>query len=181
MNNGRILILCGSSGSGKTTVLLRLLDFLADRHLICRGILCPPVTHDGRKMYIDLLDVSTQKVVHLAEPNMTGDTILATHGWKLNPQAVHFGNKILEDAVPCDILFVDELGPLEYEREEGFLEGFAAINSGEYQIAFITVRPTLLDAALQRWPHAEVVNVNRSDQQSILRDLQTMIPENNDL
>lgn len=171
MNKGGICILCGSSGSGKTTTLLHLLADLSPEALDCRGILCPPVFKEGKKNGIDLLDVSTRETARLAELNLTGETNLATRGWILDPQAVHLGNAILRNATPCDIFFVDELGPLEFERGEGLMEGFPAINSRQYQLAIVTVRPSLLSAALRCWPDACVFDVNQADQEALVHKI----------
>ena len=178
MSEGSICILCGSSGSGKTTALVRMLDLITLTNLTCRGILCPPVFRDGEKTGIDLYDVSTGDVHSLAELNLTRETNLATHGWKLDARVVKLGNEILNLAIPCDILFVDELGPLEFERGEGLMEGFRAINSRAYQFAFVTIRPSLLNAALQRWPDATVFSVIRSDQDSLIMKMLELVKRN---
>lgn len=177
MNKGGICILCGSSGSGKTTILLHLLEDLSPEALECRGILCPPVFQEGKKTGINLLDVSTRKTTSLAEMNLTGETHLATRGWKLDAQAVLHGNEILRNATPCDVLFVDELGPLEYERGEGLMEGFPAINSRAYQLAIVTVRPSLLNAALRCWPDACVFDVNQANQEALVHKIKELIDE----
>lgn len=175
MSKGVIAILCGSSGSGKTTTLQRLLESLPTDEVKCRGILCPPVLGEGRKIGIDLLDVSNRKTARLAEVNLTGETSLATHRWKLDPQTVQLGNEILRHAVPCDFLFLDELGPLEYERGEGLMEGFPAINSHNYQLALITIRPSLLGVAKGCWPDARVFDVSQADQNRLLRNLTLLV------
>jgi len=92
MSKGEIAILSGSSGSGKTTALLRLLESLPTNAVICRGILCPPVFEEGRKTGIDLLDVSNHKTARLAEVNLTGETSLATHGTKMETRSPNHTN-----------------------------------------------------------------------------------------
>ena len=172
-----IAILSGNSGSGKTTTLLRLLESLSTDVVKCRGILCPSVIEEDRKSGIDLFDVSNRKTTRLAEVNITGETSLATHGWKLDPQTAQLGNEILRRAIPCDLLFVDELGPLEYERGEGLTEGFPAIHSRDYQLALVTIRPSLLGAALSCWPDARVFDVNHADQDGLISKLIDLVDE----
>jgi len=53
-------------------------------------------------------------------------------------------------------LIVDELGPLEFEREEGWIAGVSAVDSGEYQAALVVIRPSLLMMASQRWKVSRV-------------------------
>lgn len=174
MKNG-ICILCGSSGSGKTSALLRLLESLSSTAWACRGIICPPVFFEGNKIGIDLLNVSTRESTRLADVNLTGETSLATRGWKFNDQTVRFGNQILQNSIPCDLLFVDELGPLEFERGEGLMEGFPVINSRAYQLALVTIRPSLLGAALRCWPEALVLDVNQANQDALVSKLLKLI------
>jgi hypothetical protein len=47
---------------------------------------------------------------------------------------------------------VDEIGPLEFKREQGFTEGLSALDSGQFQAALIVIRKELLSAAEERWP-----------------------------
>jgi nucleoside-triphosphatase THEP1 len=172
MSKGKICILCGVSGIGKTTAFKQLLELLIPLKLDCRGILCPPVFQNGEKIGIDLLDITTGEEIHLAQKNLAGETkLLATRGWKLNAQAVRKGNQILENATPCDILFVDELGPLEFERGEGLLKGFSAIESHTYEVAFISIRPSLLDTALDRWPGTKVIQMDHYNQDALINKL----------
>ncbi len=171
MTRSSVCILCGSIGSGKTTTLLRLLERLSPTLLVCRGILCPPVIEAGTKTGIDLIDVSTRESTRLAELNRSGEKNLATRGWKFDAQAVQRGNEILRNATPCDVLFVDELGPLEYKRGEGLMEGFPALNSRAFQLAFITIRPSLLSAALGCWPDALVFDLNQVKQDALVQEL----------
>jgi hypothetical protein len=80
-----------------------------------------------------------------------------------------WGNDVLGAATPCDLLIVDELGPLEFERNRGWTDGLAAVDSGDYRHALVVVRPQLLPAARARWPHAQVVDVGLGDQITCLQ------------
>ncbi len=55
---------------------------------------------------------------------------------------------MLESATPCDLLIVDELGPLEFERNEGWPAGLAAIDSAAYKVGVVVIRPELLAPGL---------------------------------
>ncbi len=171
MKHGRIYLLCGSSGSGKTTTLLHLLELIKPLTLDCRGVLCPPGFKKAEKTFIEIMNVATNEKRRLAGLNTDHTTHLATATWKLDPAAVEWGNTVLNKSTPCDILFVDEMGPLEYERGEGLTAGFSALDSREYQIALVTIRPTLLENALQHWPDALVIQVNRENQAVVIDQL----------
>jgi len=55
-------------------------------------------------------------------------------------------------------LIIDELGPLEFLRNKGLLAGLERLDRGEFQVACVVVRSSLLPKALQRWPEAHVVS-----------------------
>lgn len=62
--------------------------------------------------------------------------------------------------MPCDLLIVDELGPLEFNRGEGWIAGLTAVDSGSYQSALVVIRPSLLKMAYQRWEVSQVFDLN---------------------
>ena len=179
MRTGNIVILCGDSGSGKTTLLLKLIEQLKKNKLIKKGILSPAVFEDARKTGINLLNVYTGEECSFAKPNDSGEGVLATRGWRMDPKAVEYAKATLKLATPCDILFVDELGPLEFDRREGLIEGFSALNSRAYQLALVTIRPTLLDKARALWPDAKVLVVTRDSQDDLILELIEMINSKN--
>ena len=52
-----------------------------------------------------------------------------------------WGNQTLNTSTPCDVLVVDELGPLEFERGIGLQNGFTAIDSRNFDFALVVIRP----------------------------------------
>ncbi len=40
----------------------------------------------------------------------------------------------------------------------------AAINAGGYRLGVVVIRPELLAIAQQRWPHAQVIKIDQTDQ-----------------
>ena len=93
----------------------------------------------------------------LKDKDQTG---LETRHWSFFPEIVQWGNQALENAVPCDLLIVDELGPLEFTRGEGWIAGLAAVDSGSYQSALVVIRPSLLKMAGQRWKIFRVIDLD---------------------
>ena len=74
------------------------------------------------------------------------------------------------------MLIVDELGVLEFERDQGWVAGLAAIDSGDYRLGVVVIRPELLDQAQRRWPTARVIEISGVDQASraaerVMRDV----------
>ncbi len=95
---------------------------------------------------------------HLAKLREDDNGTLSTPRWTFNPEIMDWANTVLEDNSDTDLLIIDELGPLEFLRDEGLLAGLERIDEGDYKVACVVVRSSLLPKALQRWPHALVVS-----------------------
>ncbi len=167
----KIILLSAQKGSGKTTALIRLLEKLNSLTVRSCGVLSPPVEVNGEKIAIDLMDAGTGERKRLAVPVENGIPEPTGLHWRFDSTSLTWGNQLLANAVPCDILFVDELGPLEFNHGEGLTNGFAAIDSHRFLVALVTIRPSLLDAALARWPDAVVYQVTIKDQSRLVNDL----------
>ena len=160
---GEINIITGGIGQGKTTLCHRLVASATQKGWAVKGVLSLPVFEDGRKIGIDLLDVSSgekRRLAHRDRPT-SGPR---TSGWHFLASALAWGDEILNRAVPCDLLVIDELGPLELLRNVGWQAGIDALNSGAYQIAVVVVRPSLLKEAFGIWPQAAVVKIAAPEQ-----------------
>ncbi len=169
--DGNIILLSGVVESGKTTLCLKLLDQFAKHGVDIKGVICPPVFDDGVKTGINLLNPATgeqQKLAVLRNGQTQG---VFTDRWLFVENTLEWGNLILKSATPCDVLFIDELGPLEFERGGGWQNGLKAIDSREYALAIIVIRPSLIKSACQRWPNAEVMTVTRQNQDVILEQI----------
>ena len=84
------------------------------------GLISPGVFRGGEKITIDALGLKSGNKKRLAELNRAQNTGLDTQRWSFFPKAIACGNQILQETLPCDLLIVDELGPLEFRRAEGW-------------------------------------------------------------
>lgn len=159
MTRGNLLILTGGRGAGKTT----LCQFLANRARAAgwdvAGVLSPAQVEEGSKTGILLKDPRRGEIQPLARLALPGEVSPTGLRWIFDPAALAWGNELLAAATPCDLLVVDELGPLELVRGEGWQAGIAALDSGAFRLALAVIRPELLDAARARWMDAEVIDV----------------------
>ncbi len=157
----RVLI-TGHSGSGKSRWCERLVALARRRGWRVAGVLSPPAMDDGRKVGIDLLDLITGERRRLADlrrgPNAEGP---ATERWRFDEAVLTWGDDALRSAgeTAHDLVMVDELGPLELQRGVGFVSGLRLVDELSSGVACIVVRPSLLEAALKRWPDAVVIDV----------------------
>ncbi len=158
--NGRLWILTGPRGSGKTTLCRRLAAEAKALGWDVAGVLSPAVFTGGEKTGIEALDLRGGDSRQFARRpvDMDGSTSRRP-SWIFDQIALAWGNQVLARAVPCDMLVVDELGPLEFEAGLGWSAGLKALDSRTYQVGLVTIRPELLAAARQRWPFAGVVDM----------------------
>ncbi len=163
MDSSTLFIITGTRGVGKSTFCRHLVNLAGQVGWQVSGVLSPAVFENGQKIGIDVIDLRTGEQRRLAGPRQAGQpagTGLATQQWQFDADAVIWGNAVLQKAVPCDLLIVDELGPLEFEWGEGWPAGLAALDSGQYRWGVVVIRPELLEAARRRWVSSVTVVIN---------------------
>ena len=79
--------------------------------------------------------------------------------WEIDQEVMDWGEEVLSHTGWCDLLVVDELGPFELVRGEGWISGVRLVEGGNYRLALVVVRPELRRVALRRWPHAELIEL----------------------
>lgn len=156
-----IILLTGELQSGKTNLCLDIYQLAQETSLRVGGMISPAVFKGDKKVAIDALNLKNGIRKRLAELRTSHQTGLETQRWSFDPEVVEWGNKMLKEAVPCDLLLIDELGPLEFHREQGWVNGFAVIDSGEYSTAVIVIRPSLIDEATRLWRVSRIIDLDR--------------------
>ena len=167
---GRITIVTGEIESGKTSFCRQMATALLEFGWDTAGILSPAVFEDGKKVAIDVLDLGSGVTERLANLNTAFSGLQGpeTKRWRFSERVLEWCNAMLDQAVPCDLLVVDELGPLEFERGEGLTAAFEAVDTRQYRAALLVVRPSLLAKARRRWPDAGVISIGNAGEMSIL-------------
>lgn len=147
--SGKIIILSGERGTGKTSACLRLAKEANRRGLRPAGVICPARLVDGRKVGIDLMDVRTGERRPLAEADER-PAALRTRAYRFYQEAVSWGAAVIEGATPCTLLIIDELGPLELVRGQGWVNALDVLAAGRFEQAVVVVRPELIPRFHQR-------------------------------
>lgn len=175
MPDAKRFILSGEREFGKTTLLIQLKEQANKAGFDVSGVISPAVFYNHKKTGIDLLDLRSGKQIRLADLNEEEpDSDVPTIHWTFDKEALKVGDEVLGHATPCDLLIVDELGPIELERGLGWQNGIRAIESHAYQTAVIVIRPSLLGIAKQKWPDALILQLEQKDlaqQQEFLRTI----------
>lgn len=144
-----VVILSGESGSGKTTVCVRVVALARVQGLDVAGVLTLPRLAGDCKVGLEVEDIRTGRRRPLAEHIGAADGP-ATEGWHFHTDGLAWGAMILRHAKPCDLLVIDELGPLELLRDEGWTASFDLLRARCYRLALVVVRPSLVPHVCER-------------------------------
>jgi hypothetical protein len=164
IQESELWIISGERLAGKTTLCAALVDGFRAWGWKISGVRSPAVFEGGKKVAIDVEDLGSGEIRRLAvratqpRPMKTEDKPLQ---WSFDPAALAWGNEVLDGAVPTDLLMVDELGPLELLRGQGWVNGLNALDSCAYRQAVLVMRPELLENACRRWPWGKVIQVEK--------------------
>lgn len=136
----RIFVLCGEAGTGKTTLCLQTAALLQKGYVRVAGIVSPARFEGERKTGIFVQDIRSGERCLLAVPGNENGL-----GWRFDPDALQWGSDVLRASAPCDVLVIDELGPLEVKHGKGWMVAWNLLKSRPGPAALVVVRLSLLD------------------------------------
>lgn len=145
---GKLHILSGPRRVGKTSTCGRLAELCRARGIDVAGLICPAKEQIGHKCGIELVDLRTGNRRDLA----VADDIpspLRTDNYRFDVEVMAWGSQVIDAATPCTVLIIDELGPLELIRNQGWVNGLEALRRGRYELAVVVIRPELVTAFQQ--------------------------------
>ena len=145
----RIIVLTGERGVGKSTVCHETVALAQTERYTCGGIITLSRFDDGR----DLLDVHSGVVRRLTLESNAKPAVIQGR-FCFDPETLEWGNAALACVFACDLLVVDELGPLEIERGEGWQSAFDALYTTRFTLALVVVRRELVVRAQIRLPNS---------------------------
>jgi nucleoside-triphosphatase len=165
-----IVLVSGESGCGKTTLCRRVADLGRRQGLDVAGVGTPHSAgipggreSSGQREVEDLRTGERRPLARQGLP--TGGP--SAGRWRFFPEGLAWGAEVLQAATPCDLLVIDELGPLELLRNEGWPVALEVLTAGGYRLAVVAVRPALVAALQARLaepaPVLTLTNTNRED------------------
>lgn len=168
-------IITGWRGAGKTTFCQQFLKLAEKMNWDVAGILSLAVFDGNEKVAIDALDIRSGEHRNLAAHHPHGADDVVIKRWFFDPQTLAWGNRILEVGCPCDVLVVDELGPLEFVQSTGWVKALDVIEKGDYALAMIVIRPELLEQAIERFQPSRLIEIHQTGEVEAL--FQQCLPE----
>jgi nucleoside-triphosphatase THEP1 len=171
---GSIYVLTGDRGCGKTAVCARVADDAHQRGLTVAGILTERSgpEQSARRKVVDLrsgegrlfgsqaqhgetqaaaagadsrcyTDTGSSRDGPVPTERTTSDPL--TPGWEFESEVFAWANAVLSRATPCDLLVIDEVGPLELLGGRGWAKALDVIRAQEFRAALVVCRPGLLE------------------------------------
>ena len=157
----KITVITGDRGAGKSRFCRELLEKFQKEGHAPGGFISPAIYSEGVKTAFYTMDVRT------GEQRLCGTRTGSGQGsigcWQMDPAVLAWGNELMRNSTPCDELFIDELGPLEFERNEGYTAAFETLRRGEFDEALVVVRPECLDAFRAEFPVFSLREIREGD------------------
>jgi nucleoside-triphosphatase len=112
-NVKRVLLITGSPGVGKTTVLTKTVSILKERGCRVGGMLSREVRENGVRVGFEILDLGSQERGWLAHVNQPSGPQVGKYHVNLTDLESIGAKAILNAVENCDIIAIDEIGPME--------------------------------------------------------------------
>lgn len=186
----RTVVLSGPSRAGKTTVCRALIAEAAARGLVVAGVLTDDATAaDGSRQQVAVdLRTGERRPLALAKgaataraPGGGATGALAgvpVGGWTFAEDGVAFGRAVLQTCLtrPCDLLVVDQIGPLELVEGGGWSVAFELLARGDFELALVVVNPRVIDRARELIGDCEVHVVDSGGREALPAALAALLP-----
>lgn len=167
-----MILLTGARRVGKSTVCQRLAEEGRRRGKRVGGFVSPAVFNSqGEKTGAYLQDLRTGEM--RPQYSTEADTSLRVGPFAMDELVLQWGIRLVEEALRAgdDLVIIDEIGPLELLRGEGFAPLLSALGDFPEAVVLIVVRPELVEALRERLAGAghttiwlmEVTMDNRDD------------------
>lgn len=153
----RLWVLSAARQAGKTDFCRQLADLARGAGWDVAGLLSPAVFESGRKTGILAQDLRSGEQRPLARAEDRPPFTLQLGDWHFDPAVLDWGDAILGSCLPCDLLIVDEIGPLELTRGQGWRSALGVLGGSAYRLGVVVIRPGLQEQAKSLLPIAGTI------------------------
>jgi nucleoside-triphosphatase len=164
-SNTDLILLTGQRGAGKTSLLEKLVEGARQARCTVSGLLTLPRMAQQQKTGLEALDLRSGTRRLLAS-RIAGELNGPQMGdWTFAADALDWGNNVIKQISRCDLIILDEIGPLEFDRHQGWTSAFELLaNPLPCRLAIIVVRPKYADIFLQRFSQARTVTIRAPEE-----------------
>ncbi len=158
---GRIILLTGDSGVGKTTLCKRVAEAAALRGYRCAGLLSEHVIEGGQRVGTVAIDLATGRQRELTRTDRVLSNV-RVGCWSFSPATLEWGNALFRGLGECDLLMIDEIGSLEIEQGSGWVDAWGALERRRFAMGVVIVRPKLVERVRNLVAAKEVLTITRA-------------------
>ena len=175
---GRVLIITGGRGEGKSNLVGALARVLREAGLSLGGIHAPGFWAEGQRSGFDIADLGSAESRPLCRTK--GPAAWQSQGpFRFSPDGLAFGLRALAEALrrDDDVIFVDEVGPLELQGR-GWAGALDALTRRRRKPMVWVVREGLVDEVRLRWGLAlgRVWDAGAGDTQALVAAIMRELP-----
>ena len=146
-----VILLAAAPGAGKTSACQRTLALAREAGMRVGGVLAPAYdAPEGHKQGIEAQDVLTGEYRLLAQ--LVPQARATVGRYRFDPEALAWALERVQLALraPIDLVLIDEIGPLELERNAGLAPALVELPQAEACVALLCVRAELLSRLEER-------------------------------
>ena len=139
-----LVLVTGTRQVGKSTACRRAVALMRRADLTVSGLLTERTgPHD-----LSVLELHTGATYPLTLP-FDDRTDRPLMNFRMDPEAMARSGAALAHGFPTDVVVIDELGPLEFRRGEGWAEALDHLRDRRYHVGILVIRPELLGVAVE--------------------------------
>ena len=168
----RVLILTGAPGTGKTTLLTKIVDVLKAKGISVGGMISCEVREGNVRVGFEILDLANGRHGWLAHVNGQSGPHVGKYTVNLN-DLDDIGTVAINQALEkCSAIAIDEIGPMELNSQK-FKQAIAqALTSKKLLLVVVHGKANdPLVTQVKRRVDAEIFNVTFSNRESLLVQL----------
>jgi len=164
----RVLLLTGNPGIGKTTVLMKAVNALKERGIHVGGIISREVREGGTRVGFEILDLTSSRRGWLAHINQKNGPQVGKYRVNIEDLNTVGAQAVTEAVEKCDVIAIDEIGPMELFSER-FKEAVRkALESRKLVLAVVhwKAQDKLINEAKKR-EDTETISVTLENRESL--------------
>jgi len=133
----RVLLLTGNPGVGKTTVLMKTVNALKERGIRVGGMISREVREGGTRVGFEILDLTSSRRGWLAHVNQKNGPQVGKYRVNIEDLNTVGAQAITEAVEKCEVIAIDEIGPMELFSEKFKEAAWKALDSRKLVIAVV--------------------------------------------
>ena len=163
-----VLLLTGTPGVGKTTVLMKTISALKEKGISVGGMVSREVREGGARVGFEIQDIASSRRGWLAHINQKTGPQVGKYRVNLEDLSAIGAQAVSGAAEKCQIIAIDEIGPMELFSEEFKDAAWKALDSPKLVIAVVhwKAKDRLINAAKKR-EDAEIITVTVENREKL--------------